>query len=186
MDAGNSVAAEADIRRQEIKVTSSIHPTAVVEEGASIGADVSIGAFAFVGSGVVLGDGCKIHNHATITGRTDLGANVEIYPGAVIGSAPQILGFKDDGTSRVTIGSGSVIREHVTIHGGSPKHGGLTSVGENCLLMVGVHIAHDCVIGDKCVFANNVALGGHIVIGEQVWMKENLKVIHVQKRILVN
>lgn len=151
-------------------MTSSIHPTAVVEDGASIGADVSIGAFAFVGSGVVLGDGCKIHNHATITGRTDLGANVEIYPGAVIGSAPQILGFKDDGTSRVSIGSGSVIREHVTIHGGSPKHGGLTSVGENCLLMVGVHIAHDCVIGDKCVFANNVALGGHIVIGEQVWM----------------
>ena len=147
-----------------------IHPTAVVEDGAQLGANVTVGAFAFVGQEVSLADGCHIHPNATVTGRTELGANVEVFPGAVIGGAPQILGFKDDGSSRLTIGSGTTLREHVTIHRGSPAHGGLTSVGQNCLIMVGAHIAHDCHVGDKCVFANNVALGGHIEVGEQVWM----------------
>nr|WP_300378815.1 acyl-ACP--UDP-N-acetylglucosamine O-acyltransferase [Henriciella sp.] len=147
-----------------------IHPTAIVEDGAELGEDVSIGAFAFIGRDVSLGRGCRIHQHATVTGQTELGRQVEIYSGAVIGTPPQILNFNDDGTSRLTIGDETVIREHVTIHTGSPAHGGLTSVGKNCLIMVGAHIAHDCHVGDKCVFANNVALGGHIVIGEQVWM----------------
>ncbi|WP_233355939.1 acyl-ACP--UDP-N-acetylglucosamine O-acyltransferase [Henriciella aquimarina] len=147
-----------------------IHPTAIVEDGAQLGEDVSVGAFAFVGAQTTLGDGCRIHQRATVTGLTELGSEVEVFPGAVIGTAPQILGFKDDGTSRITIGKQTVIREHVTIHGGSPAHGGLTSVGDNCLMMVGAHIAHDCHVGDKCVFANNVALGGHIVVGDQVWM----------------
>lgn len=151
-------------------MTTTIHPTAIVEEGASLGEGVSVGAFAYVGAEVTLGDGCRIHQRATVTGRTELGANVEVFPGAVIGTAPQILNFKDDGTSRLVIGASTVIREHVTIHGGSPAHGGLTKVGENCLFMVGVHIAHDCIVGDKCVFANNVALGGHIVVADQVWM----------------
>jgi UDP-N-acetylglucosamine acyltransferase len=149
---------------------SQIHPTAIVEDGATLGEGVRVGPFAFVGADVSLGENCHIHQRATVAGRTELGAGVEVFPGAVIGTTPQILNFKDDGTSRLTIGAGTVIREHVTIHGGSPDHGGLTSVGENCLLMVGVHIAHDCHVGDKCVFANNVALGGHITIADQVWM----------------
>lgn len=164
------MAAKADFRGEEGTVTAQIHPTAIIESGAALGADVSVGAFAYIGEGVTLGDGCRIHPHATLTGRCELGRNVEIFPGAVIGGAPQILGFKDDGTSRVRIGEGTVIREHATIHGGSPAHGGLTSVGANCLLMVATHVAHDCHVGDKCVLANNVALGGHIVVGEQVWM----------------
>lgn len=151
-------------------MTTQIHPTAIVEEGAELGSDVSVGAFAYVGSRVQLGDGCKIHHHASVSGRSELGEKIEIYPGAVIGSAPQILGFEDDGTSRLTIGAGTIIREHATLHRGSPAHGGLTSVGRDCLIMVGAHIAHDCHVGDQCVFANNVALGGHIVVGEQVWM----------------
>lgn len=149
---------------------TQIHPTAIVEDGAELGENVSVGAFAYVGPHVVLGDNCSIHQRATVLGRTSLGKNVEVFPGAVIGSAPQILNFKDDGTSRLEIGDETVIREHVTIHGGSPAHGGLTRVGRNCLLMVDVHIAHDCHVGDKCVFANNVALGGHIVVEDQVWM----------------
>lgn len=151
-------------------MTTDIHSTAIVEPGAELGEGVTVGAFAIVGAGVKLGDGCKIHQRATVIGRTELGANVEIFPGAVIGGAPQILGFKDDGTSRLTMGEGTVIRELVTIHAGSPAHGGLTSIGANCLLMVGSHVAHDCHIGDKCVIANNVQLGGHIVVGDQVWM----------------
>lgn len=170
MDARDRLAAEADLKRKTQDVSIEIHPTAIVEEGAELGEGVSIGAFAYIGGKVKLGDNCRIHQRATVTGRTDIGADVEIFPGAVIGTAPQILNFKDDGTSRLTIGEGTVIREHVTVHGGSPAHGGLTSVGSHCLLMVGVHIAHDCHVGDKCVFANNVALGGHIVIADQVWM----------------
>ncbi|WP_370372263.1 acyl-ACP--UDP-N-acetylglucosamine O-acyltransferase [Henriciella pelagia] len=148
----------------------NIHPTAIVEDGAELGDGVSIGAFAYVGSEVKLGDGSKIHQRATVIGRSELGAKVEVYPGASIGCAPQILGFKDDGTSRLTIGSGTILRENVTIHGGSPTHGGLTSVGDDCLLMVGAHVAHDCHVGNKCVFANGVQIGGHIIVGDQVWM----------------
>lgn len=151
-------------------MTTSIHPTAIVEDGAKLGEGVSVGAFAYIGAEVTLGDGCQIHQRATITGRTELGANVEVFPGAVIGTPPQILNFKDDGTSRLIVGASTVIREHVTIHSGSPAHGGLTKVGANCLLMVDVHVAHDCIVGDKCVLANNVALGGHIVVEDQVWM----------------
>lgn len=164
------MAAETDFRRKKDQLSVNIHPTAIVEDGAQLGENITVGAFAYVGSDATLGDGCRIHHRASITGRSELGANVEVFPGAVIGSAPQILGFKDDGTSRLTIGSGTTIREHVTIHSGSPAHGGVTSVGQDCLLMVDVHIAHDCHVGDKCVFANNVALGGHIVVGDQVWM----------------
>ncbi|MEQ8559529.1 MAG: acyl-ACP--UDP-N-acetylglucosamine O-acyltransferase [Henriciella sp.] len=163
-------------------MSTNIHPTAIVEAGAEIGNDVRIGAFAFVGAGVVLGDGCQIHERATVKGQTELGREVEIFPSAVVGAAPQILGFKDDGTSRITIGEGTVLREHVTIHGGSPKHGGLTSVGAHCLIMVGGHVAHDCQVGDKCVFANNVALGGHITVGEQVWMG-GMSAVHQFTRI---
>lgn len=151
-------------------MTTSIHPTAIVEEGASLGEGVRVAAFAYIGSEVTLGDGCHVHQRATVTGRTELGAHVEVFPGAVIGTPPQILNFKDDGTSRLIIGASTVIREHVTIHSGSPAHGGLTKVGSNCLLMVDVHVAHDCMVGDKCVLANNVALGGHIVVEDQVWM----------------
>lgn len=151
-------------------MTTQIHPTAIVEDGAQLGANVSVGSFAFIGASASIGDGCQIHHRATITGRTEIGAGVEVFPGAVIGGPPQILGFKDDGTSRVKVGERTILRENTTIHGGSPKHGGLTSVGADCLFMVGVHVAHDCSVGDKCVFANNGAVGGHVSIGEQVWM----------------
>lgn len=151
-------------------MTVEIHPTAIVEEGAQLGQNVSVGAFAFVGRDTVLADGCRILQHATVTGRTELGADVEVYPGAVIGGAPQVLGFKDDGTSRLKVGRGTIFREHTTVHTGSPAHGGLTVVGEDCLFMVGSHLAHDCHVGNKCVFANDVQMGGHIVVGDQVWM----------------
>lgn len=88
----------------------------------------------------------------------------------MIGGAPQILGYEDDESSRVTIGDNTILRENTTIHAGSPKHGGLTSVGASCLFMVGTHAAHDCVIGDKCVIANGTQIGGHVHVGEQVWM----------------
>ncbi|MGB3624856.1 MAG: acyl-ACP--UDP-N-acetylglucosamine O-acyltransferase [Henriciella sp.] len=151
-------------------MSADIHPTAIVEPGAELGEGVTIGALAYVGSDVKLGAGCQIHQRGTVLGRTELADEVAVYPGAVIGGPPQILGFKDDGTSRLTVGKRSIFREHVTVHTGSPAHGGLTSIGDECLMMVGSHLAHDCHVGEKCVIANNVQLGGHITVGDQVWM----------------
>ncbi len=149
---------------------SKIHPTAIISATAKIGTNVEIGPFSVIGPEVELGNNVKLHNGVTVQGRTVLGAECEVFPGAVIGMAPQILGFEDTPDSRVVIGPRSVLREHVTIHPGSKALGGLTYVGADCLLMVGVHIAHDCYVEDKCVFANQVALGGNVHIEEQVWI----------------
>lgn len=162
--------AEAQGIGQRGQDLSDIHETAVISPGAQIGDGVRVGPYSVVGPDVVLGDGVVLHNGVTIGGRTRLGAGCEVFTGAVIGMAPQILGFKDFPESRVEIGARSVIREHVTIHPGSEAYGGLTSVGEECLLMVGVHIAHDCRVAEKCVFANQVALGGNVHVEEQVWI----------------
>lgn len=147
-----------------------IHPSAIIEPGAELGEGVHIGPFCVVGPQVKLGDRAVLHNGVTVSGRTVLGADCEVYPGAVLGHAPQILDYKDTPDCRLEIGARTVIREHVTIHTGSPKLGALTYVGNDCLLMVGVHIAHDCHVSDKCVFANQVTLGGSVHVEEQVWM----------------
>ncbi len=151
-------------------MTTGIHELAIVADGAKIGADVQIGPFSVIGADVELGDGVVVHNGATITGRTRLGEACEVFPGAVIGADPQILGFEATPDCRVEIGKRTTIREHVTIHTGSPTHKDVTHVGNDCLLMVGVHIAHDCYVSDKCVFANGVTLGGSVHVEEQVWM----------------
>lgn len=158
------------------------HSSAVISPNAKIGEDVAIGPFCVIGPDVVLGPRARLHNGVTIEGRTQIGEGCEIFSGAVIGKAPQILGFEDGETSRIEIGPRTIIREHATIHPGSPEAGGLTSVGADCLLMIGVHIAHDCHVADRCVFANNVTLGGHVTIGEQVWMG-GLAAVHQNCRI---
>jgi len=151
-------------------MTADIHSSAIVSPEAIIGKDVCIGPFCIVGANVELGDRVKLHNGVTIEGRTKIGADCEIYPGAVLGHSPQILGFKDTPESRLEIGERNIIREQVTMHPGSSRLGGLTHVGDDCLFMVGVHIAHDCHVSDKCVFANQVTLGGHVHIEEEVWI----------------
>ena len=151
-------------------MTADIHPSAIVSDKAVLGSNVSVGPYSIIGPDVELGDGVRIHNGVTIDGRTKIGTNCEIYPGAVLGKEPQLLGFEDNVESRTEIGERTVIREHVTIHSGSKAQGGLTYVGRDCLLMVGVHIAHDCYVSDKCVFANQVTLGGSVHVEEQVWI----------------
>ncbi len=150
-------------------MTVEIHPTAVVEDGAELGENVSIGAMAYVGKRAVLEDNVTLHPKATVFGQSLIGQNVEIFPGAVIGGPPQVLGYKDTDESRLEVGKDTVLREHVTLHTGSPAHGGLTKVGEGCLFMAHTHAAHDCIIGDKCVIANNTHIGGHVTVGHQVW-----------------
>jgi UDP-N-acetylglucosamine acyltransferase len=144
-----------------------LHRTAIVEEGAVLGADVEIGPFSLVGASARLGDGVRILSHVVVTGHTEIGARSVVHPHAVLGGGPQFRG--DTGTqARLLIGADNVIREHVTMNGGSVKGGGLTQVGERGYFMAYSHVAHDCHIGDGVTFANSVALGGHVSIGDGV------------------
>jgi UDP-N-acetylglucosamine acyltransferase len=146
---------------------TKIHATAIVEDGARLGAGVEIGPFAMIGEHVKLADGVKLHSHVVVSGYTEIGPRSTVYSHAVLGGGPQFRG--DPGTgARLVIGADNVIREHVTMNGGSLKGGGLTQVGDGGYFMAYSHVAHDCHIGAGVTFANGVALGGHVSIGDGV------------------
>jgi len=145
----------------------TIHPTALVEDGARLGADVEIGPFCMVGSRVTLNDGVRLLSHVVIKGVTELGERTVAHPGAVLGGEGQIRG-NDFPEGRLTIGSDCVLRELVTMNCGSRKDRGITRVGDRGYFMAGSHVGHDCVVGDDVTFANSVALGGHSQIGDGV------------------
>ncbi len=144
---------------------SEIHPTAIIEDGASIGVDVKIGPYCFIGSNVVLADRINLESHVVISGLTQIGEGTHIFPFASIGHNPQDLKYKGE-PSRLEIGCNNVIREHVTMNPGTQGGGLLTKVGDNCLFMVASHIAHDCTVGDNVILVNNATLGGHVKIGD--------------------
>ncbi len=144
---------------------TDIHPTAIVETGAEIGAGVEIGPYCIVGPDVHLGDGVVLISHAVVNGRTEIGANTRIFPFASIGHQPQDLKYKGE-PSHLIIGCNNVIREHVTMNPGTEGGGMVTNVGNNCLFMVGSHVAHDCSIGDHAILVNNATLAGHVAVGE--------------------
>jgi UDP-N-acetylglucosamine acyltransferase len=144
---------------------SEIHPTAIVADGARIGADVSIGPFSIIGPDVVIEDGVAIHSHVLINGHTTIGAGTTIFPFAAIGGPPQDTSYKGEPTE-VVIGAQCIIREQVTIHRGTARGRGKTTIGQRCFLMIGSHVAHDCIVGDDVVMVNNATLGGHVEIGE--------------------
>ena len=141
-------------------MTHSIHPTAVVEAGAKLGAGVKIGPFSLVGADVTLGDGAELISHAVVTGRTTIGARTQIYPFASIGHRPQDLKYAGE-LSTLEIGADCIIREHVTVNPGTAGGGMITAIGDRVLLMVGVHIGHDCHVGNDCIFSNHSGLAGH-------------------------
>ena len=146
---------------------TKIHATAIVEDGAVLGADIEIGPYALVGSRARLGDGVKLASHVVLSGHTALGARCMVHSHAVLGGGPQFRG--DPGLeAKLVIGADTVIREHVTMNGGSLKGGGKTEVGANGYFMAYSHVAHDCHVGDDVTFANGVALGGHVTIGDGV------------------
>ena len=142
-----------------------IHPTAVVDGGARIGANVTVGPYSIVGTGVGLAEGVTVMSHVVVNGRTSIGANTKVYPFASVGLAPQDLKYKGE-PSRLEIGCNNIIREHVTMHGGTEGGGMVTRVGNNGLFMVACHVAHDCRIGDHVVMVNNATLGGHVMVGD--------------------
>ncbi len=142
-----------------------IHPTAIVEAGATLGDGVRIGPYCVVGAQVRLGDGVELISHVVIAGDTTIGAGTRVFPFASLGHPPQDLKFKGEDT-RLEIGANNVIREHVTMNPGTEGGGGLTRVGGGSLFMVAAHVAHDCKVGDNIVMANNATLGGHVHVGD--------------------
>ncbi len=142
-----------------------IDPRAIVDPSARLAEDVVVGPFAIIGADVEIGPGTHVGAHAVIHGPTRVGAGNRIHPFASLGDAPQDLSYAGEPT-RLEIGDRNVIREYVTINRGTPKDRALTTVGSGNLLMAYCHIAHDCVIGDRTVFANGASLGGHVHIGD--------------------
>ena len=150
-----------------ISPQADIHPSAVIEEGASIAAGSKIGPFCVVGADVVLHERVELRSHVVVSGRTEIGEDTLVFSFAVLGETPQDLKFKGEITS-LHIGKRNRIREHVTMNPGTEGGGGLTKVGDDGLFMVGVHVGHDCRIGNHVIMANNASLGGHCVISDNV------------------
>ena len=148
-------------------VEGSVHPSAVVEPGAVLGAGVEVGPFCHVGAQVRLDEGVVLKSHVVVTGDTRIGVGTTIFPFACIGEAPQDLKFRGERTV-LRIGARNRIREYVTINPGTEGGGGRTIVGDDGLFMAGSHIAHDCRIGNNVILVNNVAIAGHCVIDDEV------------------
>lgn len=146
---------------------AGIHPSAVIADGAQIGADCSIGPFCVIGADVVLGDGVTLKSHVVVDGDTQIGAGTVVFPFSVIGEIPQDLKFAGEKT-QLRIGARNRIREHVTINTGTAQGGGITSVGDDGLFMAGCHIAHDAQIGNRVIIVNSSAVAGHCVIEDDV------------------
>ena len=144
-----------------------IHKTAIIDKKAKISAKAIIGPYSIVGPDVEVGEGAEIQSHVNITGNTIIGNNTKIFPFASIGTNPQDLKYKGEKT-RLEIGSNNIIREHVTINIGTDGGGGITKIGNNNLIMIGAHIAHDCIVGNDVVIANSAAIAGHTQISDDV------------------
>ncbi len=144
-----------------------IHKTAIIDSKAKISATVNIGPYVVIGPDVEIDENVVIQSHVNIVGYTKIGKKNTIYPFASIGSDPQDLKYKGE-KSELVIGDNNTIREYVTANPGTSGGGGSTKIGDNNLLMIGAHIAHDCIIGNNVVIANNAAIAGHAEIGDDV------------------
>ncbi|HYM71424.1 MAG TPA: acyl-ACP--UDP-N-acetylglucosamine O-acyltransferase [Stellaceae bacterium] len=160
---------------------TQIHPTAIVAPGARLADDVVIGPYCVIGEHVVLAAGAALKSHVVVDGRTTIGEATRIFPFASIGSEPQDLKY-DGEPSSLEIGRNNTIREHVTINPGTAGGGMVTRIGDNCLLMVGAHVAHDCQIGNHVIMANNATLAGHVVV-EDYALLGGLSAVHQFVRI---
>lgn len=144
---------------------SNIHPTAIIEEGAQIADSASIGPFCIIGAGATIGENVVLKSHVVVEGKTNIGEGTRVFPFASLGTAPQDLKYAGEETQLI-IGQNCTIREHVTMNTGTVQDNGITRVGDNGLFMAACHVAHDCVIGNNVIMANNATLGGHVHIGD--------------------
>ncbi len=157
---------------QSVGEATNIHPTAVVSPRAKIAAGVRVGPYAVIEDDVVIGAGCEIGAHAVIKRFTTLGARNRVFEHATLGGEPQDVKFKVE-QSGLVIGDDNLIREYVTLHRASGA-GAVTRIGARNFLMIGVHVAHNCVVGDDNILANGVALAGHIKVEDHVFLSSNV------------
>ena len=154
-----------------------ISPQAIIDPSAQVAPDADIGPFCTIGPNVVIGSGCKLLPNVHVMGHTTLGPGNVCWPGVVLGAAPQDRRYKGAPT-RLEIGAANIFREHVTIHIGTEKGGGVTRVGSHNLLMVNTHLGHDVQLGSHCTFANNVMIAGHCIIGDHCNLMGGVGVHH--------
>jgi UDP-N-acetylglucosamine acyltransferase len=150
-----------------IHPSAEIHPTSVVAPGAAIGAGCRIGPFCVIGAEVALAERVTLHSHVALAGNTRVGEGTEIYPFASVGHAPQDLKYAGE-PSELIIGARNRIREYATMSPGTVGGGGVTRVGDDNLFMMSTHVAHDCIIGNRVIMANNATLAGHVVVEDNV------------------
>src|SRR5437660_1833149 len=146
-----------------------VHPTAIVDACAQIGADVEIGPFSIIGPDATIGEKTIVQSHVVIEGDVKIGTGNFIGHGAIIGAPPQDVSFSPERKTKVAIGNDNVIREYCTIHRGSPE-GSATKIGDKNFLMAGAHIGHNCVIGNDVVIANNCLLAGHVRVDDGAFL----------------
>src|SRR5437667_6465837 len=158
-----------------------IHPTAIVAPGAMLAETVVIGPYCIIGEDVTLGPRVTLRSHAVVDGRTTIGEGTRLFPFASIGLEPQDLKYRGE-KSELVIGRNNTIREYVTMNPGTEGGGMVTRVGDDGLFMVGVHVAHDCQIGDHVIMANNATLAGHVVV-EDFALLGGLSAVHQFVRI---
>ena len=145
----------------------AIHPTAVVEDGAKLGADVEIGPFCHIGPQVELADGVSLKSHIVVAGRTSVGARTRIFPFASLGHEPQDLKYRGEENS-LSIGVDCLIREGVTMNPGTAGGRSTTIVGDRCAFLANSHVGHVSIVGNDCVFSNNTMIAGHVTVGDFV------------------
>jgi UDP-N-acetylglucosamine acyltransferase len=143
----------------------AIHPTAVVEDSARLGAGVEVGPFCHIGAEITLGEGVRLVSHVSLAGDTTIGARTVIYPFASVGQPPQDLKYRGEPV-RLVIGEDCLIREGVTMNPGTAGGGSETVIGPRCVFLANAHVGHDCRIGEGVILSNNVMLGGHCQIGD--------------------
>jgi UDP-N-acetylglucosamine acyltransferase len=146
-------------------VSAKVHPTAVVDKTAELGANVDVGPGCVIGPNVKLGEGTRLTAHVFIESHTELGKNNTVFPFAVLGGTPQDLSYKGEPT-KLVIGDDNVIREHASLHRGTVRGRSVTRIGNDCLIMGNCHIAHDCIIGNNVIMAQTATIGGHVQVGD--------------------
>ena len=145
----------------------TVHPSAIVDPGATLAGGVTVGPFCHIGPDVTLAEGVTLKSHVVVTGRTSIGPGTTVFPFAVLGEIPQDLKYNGEDTA-LTIGARTTIREHVTVNLGTEGGGGLTRIGDDCLLMAGCHVAHDAQVGNNVIIVNSAAVAGHCIIEDDV------------------
>lgn len=160
----------------ETQSNELIHSTAIVHPKAKLGKGTSVGPYSIVSADTVTGENCEIQEHVVIRAKVTLGNNCRVFPFAMLGGEPQHLGYKNEPTE-VVIGDRVTLRESVTVHRGTVSGGGVTRIGNDCLIMAYTHVGHDCRVGNKVIIVNSVQLAGHVVVEDFVTLGGQSEVV---------